>query len=425
MYKKINICILLSGLMILGICTAKVYSEEVSQQESVEKGKRAFLGIGLIPLEEKGKKEAIVTSVSPNSPAEAAGININDIFVKIDAKAVSSAEDLSEFMRGKRAGDKVTVTISRKSKEQKIPIVLSELPDYLLQPRLFYEAKRAYNDKNYKESAQMYEEGIKMGTIDGGTFYDAACSFALIGYKEKALTYLEKAIDNGYHNFEWMKGDSDLVSLHEEARFAKVLQKCGNIQEDVKKFLEEATIYKAGREWVYRGKFLNSNGEVTSSQSITLNIPGGDFLGQQIMIKWSYEKGGAEVTGIIDNPKRVWSHPPRGGDFRFTELTSFPEIIKPFKKGDKWGGVLHIGQGWGELEGLDINNYYEVIGQKDVSTAFKNFKDCWQVDTRTESKKGNYKVTYYFHPEYGFVRWEYTNPDSTKVILDLEKVSGF
>jgi len=78
-----------------------------------------------------------------------------------------------------------------------------------------------------------------------------------------------------------------------------------------------------------------------------------------------------------------------------------------------------------EWFGLRVNTNAKVIKKVEIPTLYKKIPECWQIDARGESKLGIYKATFYFHPQYGFVRWEYTKPDSTQVILDLEKVSGF
>ncbi|MDD2889194.1 MAG: PDZ domain-containing protein [bacterium] len=384
---------------------------------------KGFLGVGFLAFDKDGNKGLEIKTIAQNSPAEQAGLQVGDIIVEVNEKTITEEKDLTKFIIETEPGQKLTFTILRENKKQKITTVLSELPDSLVKQRLADKAYKAYKNKNYKESAEIYEKVIQIkGNTDNGTFYDAACSFALAGNKDKAFEYLGKAVDNGYCNLQWMRTDTDLASLHKDPRFKKILRECRKAQkENVSMFLKEANIYKAGREWIYKGSFLDIKGKVTSSQSVTLKIPGGDFLEQQIKIRWSYEEGSSEETGVIDDSKEVWIHPPREGDFKFTELTAFPEIHKPFIKGKKWEGVLSIGKGWGKWEGLTIKNAHEIVGQKDVS----NFTGCWQVDTKAESKEGIYKATFYFHPEYGFVRWEYTKPDSTKVILDLEKVSGF
>ncbi len=181
-------------------------------------------------------------------------------------------------------------------------------------------------------------------------------------------------------------------------------------------------IFQVGREWTYKAYFLNSENDTVDSQNVILKVPGGGFFGQ-IKINWLYKKPkGRETTGVIENAKEVWIHPPRMGDFRFTELAPFPEIQKPFKKGKKWKSILKIGGGWNEWEGLSVKNSYEIIGQTDVSTPMGDFGNCWQVDAKGESKIGIFVLKLYFHPEYGFVFMEYHKPSGESVIFELVKV---
>jgi C-terminal processing protease CtpA/Prc len=66
---------------------------------------------------------------------------------------------------------------------------------------------------------------IRAGDTDGGTFYDAACSFALAGNADEAFRYLEQAIAHGYANPDSYKSDSDLIGLHKDPRWPVILEK--------------------------------------------------------------------------------------------------------------------------------------------------------------------------------------------------------
>ncbi|MEO0136838.1 MAG: hypothetical protein ABIL86_04820 [candidate division WOR-3 bacterium] len=184
----------------------------------------------------------------------------------------------------------------------------------------------------------------------------------------------------------------------------------------------EVSIFHSGREWIYKVYFLNSNGDTTDSQDVVLRVPGGGFFGQ-IKINWLYKKQKRkETTGVIEDSKRIWIHPPREGDFEFTELAPYPEIQKPFKDGKKWKSILKIGEGWGEWSGLTINHSYEIITQADITTPMGNFSNCWQVAAKGESKMGVFTLNLYFHPEYGFVLMEYRKPSGESVVLELVNV---
>lgn len=219
-------------------------------------------------------------------------------------------------------------------------------------------------------------------------------------------------------------------------------------------FFKDKEIFKPGRIWTYKAFFINSKKDTTDSQKVELEVFKGLFYGQR-KVEWTYYKNGerkpGEETGVVEDSDNIFLHPPRVRDFRFTELCDFPayhsqkrlrsmpyvskEDLRAGKKEQEegpaweqikaWEGKLNLGKGWGEWEGLVVKEYAKVGDKKYIKTLMKDSLECWPIDTKAESKLGIYKTTYYFHPQYGFVRWEYTKPDSTKVILDLEKVSGF
>ena len=76
-----------------------------------------------------------------------------------------------------------------------------------------------------------YEEGLRVDerlshlcAEDPLTWYNLGCSLALVGRKEDALESLSRALELGYDDYEWMKKDSDLSSLHGDPRFESMLE---------------------------------------------------------------------------------------------------------------------------------------------------------------------------------------------------------
>lgn len=49
--------------------------------------------------------------------------------------------------------------------------------------------------------------------------YNLACSLALLGRRDDALDALERSVELGYDDFEFLLGDPDLASLRDEVRF--------------------------------------------------------------------------------------------------------------------------------------------------------------------------------------------------------------
>lgn len=59
--------------------------------------------------------------------------------------------------------------------------------------------------------------------------YNLACSLSLKRRKADAIRALEKAIDFGYNDYEWMRDDPDLSSLQEHPAFKNLLKRIREI----------------------------------------------------------------------------------------------------------------------------------------------------------------------------------------------------
>lgn len=94
-------------------------------------------------------------------------------------------------------------------------------------PTLRGQALSAYHNKQYRESAQRYEESfaVKGAQPSSGDFYNAACSWALAGETSKALQNLDRAIQAGWDDVTHLKTDSDLDVLHLDTRWQPLLRK--------------------------------------------------------------------------------------------------------------------------------------------------------------------------------------------------------
>jgi hypothetical protein len=94
-------------------------------------------------------------------------------------------------------------------------------------PTLRGQALTAYHNKQYRESAQRYEEGfaLKAAQPSAGDFYNAACSWALAGEATKAFQNLSRATQAGWDDVEHLKTDSDLTALHADKRWPLLLRK--------------------------------------------------------------------------------------------------------------------------------------------------------------------------------------------------------
>jgi len=86
------------------------------------------------------------------------------------------------------------------------------------------QAMRAYEDKDYSKSAQLFDAAFSAGLNRSEDAYNAACSSALAGSKEKALAYLERAARRGFRDPDHLKVDTDLDALRADPQFRSILK---------------------------------------------------------------------------------------------------------------------------------------------------------------------------------------------------------
>lgn len=86
-------------------------------------------------------------------------------------------------------------------------------------------AQQTTGQNENEKLARRLVAAIQAGDDDAGTFYNAACAFALAGKTEEAFRYLEQAIARGFTNVEHIKQDSDLNSLHSDPRWQKMIER--------------------------------------------------------------------------------------------------------------------------------------------------------------------------------------------------------
>ncbi|HEU5182171.1 MAG TPA: protein kinase [Candidatus Polarisedimenticolia bacterium] len=66
---------------------------------------------------------------------------------------------------------------------------------------------------------------VAIDPTDTGTLYNVACLYSIDGQKEEAMTYLEKAVANGFAQKAWIENDDDLNNLHDMPRYKALLAK--------------------------------------------------------------------------------------------------------------------------------------------------------------------------------------------------------
>jgi tetratricopeptide (TPR) repeat protein len=78
----------------------------------------------------------------------------------------------------------------------------------------------SYNAKDYRRSIAAYEKQIALGSgIPANAAYNIACDYALMGDKENAILWLQKAFKMGFANLTGAQSDTDLASIKDDPRY--------------------------------------------------------------------------------------------------------------------------------------------------------------------------------------------------------------
>jgi dienelactone hydrolase len=82
-----------------------------------------------------------------------------------------------------------------------------------------------YNLRRYREAGENYDRAGNAGYYPAFAFYNAGCSWALAGERERALTSVEKAVATGFvTDRRGMANDPDFASIKDDPRFVKATQ---------------------------------------------------------------------------------------------------------------------------------------------------------------------------------------------------------
>ncbi len=104
----------------------------------VEKGavSRGFLGVGIQDLDSElaelmgfgDVKGVLITSVSPDSPADEAGLKLDDVVIKVGEREVDSSNGLKLLVAAEDPGSTVELTVYREDRYFKTDVILGERP---------------------------------------------------------------------------------------------------------------------------------------------------------------------------------------------------------------------------------------------------------------------------------------------------------
>jgi serine protease Do len=134
---------------------------------------RAFLGVTTEKPDNDGEEGAQIREISKGSAAAKVGLKVGDIITRVDEIGIDGPESLSEAIHKYKPESKVTLTIKRDGKEQKITAVLGKAPGistYKIpdMKNFNYDYKMAPRAYGYSYGGAKPRLGIKAQDTDEG-----------------------------------------------------------------------------------------------------------------------------------------------------------------------------------------------------------------------------------------------------------------
>ena len=90
---------------------------------------KPFIGVSVLTVSDETRKYGLpggasVQSVTADSPAEEAGLQINDIITKVNDTEIASSNDLVKLVRAANPGDVLTVTVYRQGETLELTVTI-------------------------------------------------------------------------------------------------------------------------------------------------------------------------------------------------------------------------------------------------------------------------------------------------------------
>jgi serine protease Do len=149
---------------------AKRISSELVASGSVSRG---WLGVSLQPLTPelaasfgvKDRKGALISEVTPDSPAARGGVKAGDVVLAMNATPVESPGDLARAVGLARPGTESTLRVSRRGAEQTLKVTLASAPGEAAPTRLGL-AVEPLTPETAREAGTRAREGVLVTAVE-------------------------------------------------------------------------------------------------------------------------------------------------------------------------------------------------------------------------------------------------------------------
>jgi tetratricopeptide (TPR) repeat protein len=122
---------------------------------------------------------------------------------------------------------------ARLAAQSQLEFELSFFPGILRRHAEYVDVLRAHGNNltlkgRYRDGLDIDRRLIALRPNDPVVYYNLACSYALLRKPELALQALRRAVELGYHDFQFLRKDKDLDSIRHDPRFEQLLREFEN-----------------------------------------------------------------------------------------------------------------------------------------------------------------------------------------------------
>ncbi len=203
-------------------------------------------------------------------------------------------------------------------------------------------------------------------------------------------------------------------------------------------------VFKPCRTLSYNAKFYSNVGNIITNETISVSSTGKRWEHQpekqdEIAINYFFNKDSIkiinqhqlnktsvnpnwrsqELTGVIENVEKIWTHPFRSNQYNFTQVAPFPQVELPLSIGKIWTDKnISLKDGFGYWANMKVISTFEVLDKSKITTLYGKFPNSWKIKAVSKFPLGESELTYWFNPEYGFAKMNYINYGGQR--LDIE-----
>ena len=226
--------------------------------------KVTFLGVSSSTLPEAMSEQLnlpkgiylIIDQVSPDSPADRAGVKLYDIFLQMDDQTLVNSNQLKALVRMKSNGDRVKLKILRKGKPMLLDVILSETSrrsdDQKFESQLYQDQNFPFEspfEKNFDNLFRNHNSSIRDLLKSHGL--SQLPGISNLNFTDNGL------IDPDHPIHGSTNGDIQSFSYSSQQNFTKITDEDGTLEYSQKYGLKFLKFTKPNGEIIFEGSIDN------------------------------------------------------------------------------------------------------------------------------------------------------------------------